>query len=432
VKILWIMKKYLDVAVDKSARIEILRSLRRQGHDPRLLVGYKHTRSDYGLPGAIRYVPSIKSRGLNHATFLAAGCVRLSHEILSWRPDVVVMDAHTCGMGAPWHLARRLGLLRTPFVLDVRTVPVEGRGVLGRVEERLFEAALAYAGRWMDGVTVISPFMRQTLAERFRLDARRLGVWSSGVSLEHFDPARFSVEETAALRRDLGLEGRRVLLYHGAVEPNRGVVTAIRALAELGARAADVSLLVVGRGSALPSLREEARTLGVSERVVVREAVSYAEIPRYLAAADAGMLPLPDLMWWRVSSPIKLMEYLAMGKPVLVTDIEAHRDVLGDAPFAFYAGHGDVAPWAEGLLRLRHTLDERSADLGAAARAFAEDTLTWDHQAERLVQYLESVRAAPRPGIGRAASDQRRTTNDERSTLDAQHLNARTPERPNA
>jgi glycosyltransferase involved in cell wall biosynthesis len=426
VKILWIMKKYLDVAVDKSARIEILRSLRRQGHDPRLLVGYKHTRADYGLPGAITYVPSVKSRGLNHATFLAAASARLAWELATWRPDVVVMDAHTCWIGGPWHLARRLGLLRIPFVLDVRTVPVEGRGVLGRLEERLFRAAIAYARRWMDGMTVISPFMCRTLAQEFCLDPLRIGVWSSGVSLEHFDPARFSAEETAALKRELTLDGRRVLLYHGAVEPNRGVATAIRALAALGERASDVSLLVVGRGSALPALRREAQRLGLSDRVIIREAVSYDDIPRYLAVADAGMLPLPNLMWWRVSSPIKLMEYLAMGKPVMVTDIEAHRDVLGDAPFAFYAGHGEVAPWAEALLHLLGALDERRAELAAIARDFAESTLTWDRQAERLARYLESVGSTDRTGIGLGINDQRRTTNDERpGRLD--YPNARTP-----
>jgi glycosyltransferase involved in cell wall biosynthesis len=405
-KILWIMKKYLDVAVDKSARIEILSSLRRQGHDPRLLVGFKHTRSEYGLPGAIAYVPSLKHRGLNHATFLLAGSVRLAWEIAARRPDVVVMDAHTCWLGGPWHLTRRLRRRPIPFVLDVRTVPVEGRGTLGRLEERLFRAAIAYARRWMDGMTVISPFMRQSLAAEYGLDPERIGVWSSGVSLEHFDPARYSAQETTALRKELGLDGQRVLLYHGAVEPNRGVATAIRALAALGERADGISLLVVGRGSALPAVRQEAERLGLSRRVVVREAVSYADIPRYLAVADAGMLPLPDLMWWRVSSPIKLMEYLAMGKPVLVTDIEAHRDVLGDAPFAYYAGRGEVEPWAKGMLHLHTTLDGRGAEIATATRAFARDILTWDRQAERLAGHLDLVRNANRRENDAGATDQ--------------------------
>jgi glycosyltransferase involved in cell wall biosynthesis len=360
----------------------------------------------------------------------------LTWELASWRPDVVVMDAHTCGMGAPWHLARRLGLLDVPFVLDVRTVPVEGRGVLGRLEERLFRAAIAYARRSMDGMTVISPFMCRTLAAEYRLDPERIGVWSSGVSLEHFDPARFSAEETATLRRELGLEARRVLLYHGALEPNRGVGMAIRALAALGAQASDVSLLVVGRGSALPELRREAQALGLSDRVVVREAVSYAEIPRYLAAADVGILPLPDLMWWRVSSPIKLMEYLAMGKPVLVTDIEAHRDVLGDAPFAYYAGRGEVEPWAEAVRHLHGTLDPRRDGLAAAARAFAENALTWDRQAERLACYLESVRTAGRTGMRVSTTDDRRPTTEQSvvGTRTPENVNTRTAarRRPNA
>jgi glycosyltransferase involved in cell wall biosynthesis len=402
-KILIVMKKHLDLATNKSARIEILRSLQRQGHDARLLTGFRHTRDDYGLPpGTIRYVASLKTPALHHLTFMAGTGAHLARLMAGWRPDVVLMDPNTCLAAWPWHLARRLGLLRTAFVLDVRTTPVDCRGVMGRLEERLFGAALRYAARWMDGITVITPFMREALAAEHGLDAGRIGVWSSGVSLSHFDPARYPTEETRDLRRELGLDGRFVFLCHGSLEPSRGVGTTIRALAALGDRGKEIGLLIVGRGPALPALRRDAARLGLEERVVFREAVSYDEIPRYVAAADAGMVPWPDLIWWRTGSPLKLMEFLAMGKPSLVTDIEAHRDLLGEATFAFYGGRGEVADWADGLLHVRSALVGQRDALATAARQFAIDNLTWDRQADRLCAYIDGIRGSRLADAGSA------------------------------
>ena len=85
--------------------------------DEFLLTGYRRTRSDYGLPGAIEYVPSLKARGLNHATFLAGVGPHLSRQLASWQPDVVVSTYPGCTLTlAP---LRRRGYMKVPLVSAV-------------------------------------------------------------------------------------------------------------------------------------------------------------------------------------------------------------------------------------------------------------------------------------------------------------------------
>ena len=67
------------------------------------------------------------------------------------------------------------------------------------------------------------------------------------------------------------------------------------------------------------------------------DAKPLSEIPALIAKCDLPVLPFPDFLPWRVSSPIKLMEYMAMGKPVLVPDMECFTDVLPeDSGIAYY------------------------------------------------------------------------------------------------
>ena len=59
--------------------------------------------------------------------------------------------------------------------------------------------------------------------------------------------------------------------------------------------------------------------------------VDYEDVPKYISMSDVAIIPLPDMHYWRSQSPLKLLEYLAMTKTVIISDIPAHRAVIGDA-----------------------------------------------------------------------------------------------------
>ncbi|RJQ51021.1 MAG: glycosyltransferase WbuB [Actinobacteria bacterium] len=390
-RIVWIIKKYLDTAVDRAARTEMIRSLEARGDRVTLATTYKSVKPDVdGLD--VVFLPSIKVKGLNHITFVLSAFVYLCYAMIVERPDAVITDPNTAFVAFPFNLLARLRPLRTRFVLDVRTVPVELSGLAGRVSQSLFDLALVYARYFFDGITVITPFMMKVLADRFGLDEKRVGIWTSGCSTEQFDPQAVEAQEAESLRKSLGLDERQVVIaYHGALSFNRGLREAIQALDMVKEACDNAALFIIGRGPAQEALRQMAGTTELGARVVVADAVDHGEMPKYVAISDVGILPFPSLMWWRVSSPIKLMEYLAMSKPVIVTDIEAHRDVLDGTGCGFFAGSADPADIASQIRHVCALGRARLKELGGSGRRLVEEEYSWDKQAEKLDAFLHGL-----------------------------------------
>jgi glycosyltransferase involved in cell wall biosynthesis len=140
--------------------------------------------------------------------------------------------------------------------------------------------------------------------------------------------------------------------------------------------------MLVGAGSQYAELRQFAA--GTSGRVRVLDAVPHEQVPDILAAAHVGVLPFADEPKWRVSSPVKLFEYMAAGMPILATRIVCHTDVIGDGKFAFWSEPEDFDAALTRLWQARATLEEagRQASDGVAG-------WTWRDSAAHLKAALE-------------------------------------------
>jgi glycosyltransferase involved in cell wall biosynthesis len=115
--------------------------------------------------------------------------------------------------------------------------------------------------------------------------------------------------------------------------------------------------------------------------------VPHKDIPQWIKNCDLPVIPLPDFIGWRVSSPIKLMEYMAMGKSIVLTDIEAHRHVVDHHEFAFFTKTSqpeDLVGAVKEAYRCRSELEKR----GENAREIVLDLYTWDHQAKKLLDFI--------------------------------------------
>jgi glycosyltransferase involved in cell wall biosynthesis len=151
-----------------------------------------------------------------------------------------------------------------------------------------------------------------------------------------------------------------------------------------------VSLELIGNIVEKKEILDLISALKLEQDCTIYPPVSYEEIPSFIAACDLPAIPLPDFIGWRVSSPIKLMEYMAMGKSMVLTDIEAHRHVVGDHAFAFFAPSSkpeDISDAVERAYHSRTELDER----GKKGREIALDRYTWEHQARNLLAFVNSL-----------------------------------------
>jgi glycosyltransferase involved in cell wall biosynthesis len=109
----------------------------------------------------------------------------------------------------------------------------------------------------------------------------------------------------------------------------RSLNVLLEAFAIVKSKDKKVKLLLVGDGSDNRNLQELAVTLGVSDDVVFTGQVANSEVSKFIAAADIGISPVPPLNCYKISSPIKLLEYLAEAKPAIANDeIFDQREVL--------------------------------------------------------------------------------------------------------
>lgn len=384
-RILWCAKKQLDVSLDRETWIAMTRALQARGHEVRLVTSFRKRPDDFGLGNAIVYVKTKKSPGLLHLSFLVGCLATLDSAFKKWRPDVVVVDYHS----APAAMLLRILASRRgdtpPLVLDVRTLPVAVTPHRRAAEQLMFSSAVLMAGRLCDGMTTISEPLAVAVAKLAHVQRVRVGVWTSGVDLARFDPVRFGDGAKNLMPRS-----EFTLLYHGALILERGLGELLQAVAIVHRKGIAVKLVLLGSGVHKTVLTRMVSDFGLEGVVAVLPPVPPEDIPSAIYAADAGIIPFPDLVCWRVSSPLKLLEYLAMCRPVIATRIACNVSVVGNADYVVWADSARSAALASAIETAARTRDElREAAL--AGRALVEKRFTWDTQAELFEKYLMGI-----------------------------------------
>lgn len=177
-----------------------------------------------------------------------------------------------------------------------------------------------------------------------------------------YDDGRYAPRDRGAARAALGLPaGAFVVTYAGLTFAYRGLDGLVRAFAALRREAPDAMLLLVGgREGERAVLAALAGELGIGDAVRLPGQRGQDEVPDYLAAADA--LVLPGTVSGLNASPLKLFEYAAMARPIVALDAPALREILGDDGALWVAAGDD-----EGLRAALATI--RRDPLGAARMA---------------------------------------------------------------
>jgi glycosyltransferase involved in cell wall biosynthesis len=296
-------------------------------------------------------------------------------------PQWSTIDAILCHpMSVLWLLPLRFvralsGSSRPAIVMDTRTVAMTLATRKDRVRALFYKLAHWLANQWADGQTAITWRMAQVVG----IPSQQLwGIWPSGVDGDLFAPAQ------AARRWPTPQEPIRII-YVGVFYAERSLLPLCQAVERANAEGMAFVLSLVGDGPQRVDL--EAFAQQTEGRVQVLPPVPHEKVPDVLAQAHLGALPFPDEEKFRVSSPIKLFEYMAAGLPIMATRIVCHTDVVGDKDYAFWAENATV----DGLLaalRLvwsdRASLPQKARESAAAAQAW-----TWQESARKLKVALE-------------------------------------------
>ena len=177
-----------------------------------------------------------------------------------------------------------------------------------------------------DLVLPTTKWMKEDFADK-GIERSKMMPYPNGI-----DTSRFSDVDGKEIRRRYGLEDSKMVIYVGTMQKERYLDVLIHAFSKVRENRENVKLLMVGDGTDKSNLEELAGEIGIEDNVVFTGQVYSHEIPNFIATADVGVSPVPPLAFYKLSSPIKMFEYMALGKPVVANEeIPEQKEVLEES-----------------------------------------------------------------------------------------------------
>ena len=262
--------------------------------------------------------------------------------------------------------------------------------ILPGLPGRLISLHDRFIGRKLMEAARFACFTSLDYAEHSRLTRARAGArplniveLPNGIDVARFTPG----SGTAELQRALGVNGRRVVLFVGALDRAhyfKGVDRLLEAFGRLDRE--DALLVVAGEGELRPGYRQIAGKLGLGERVVFPGHVPPAALPDYYRLADVTVLPSVTA---GEAFGLVLLESLACATPVIAGRLPGVRTVVDEGADGFLVTPGDAADLAARLAYVLALSDAERRAMGAAGRRKVEARYSW----ERIGDILEGLYA---------------------------------------
>jgi glycosyltransferase involved in cell wall biosynthesis len=206
------------------------------------------------------------------------------------------------------------------------------------------------------------------------------------VVMNSADPQLF--DASAHSRRPFMGDGELRLLHHSNLQRLYGLDIAVEALAAIDPAELPHRLDVYGDGPFRPEIERAIARTGTGDRVHLHGRVAIEALPAILAGADLGLVPSRPEPYLRYSLSQKLLEYAAMGVPVIASDLATFRAHFTATAVRYVPG-GDPAALAAAIRELAAD-PEGAAGLGREAQRQAA-SYAWPAQASRYVAIVERL-----------------------------------------
>ena len=325
-------------------------------------------------------LPGPPSNATAFDRYCAEASQSLYGQIARTKPALVHAASNYLNAAPALMAARRAGL---PFVYEVRGL----WELTHAAKDPRFEHSERY--EWQrqqesrvaseaDLVVAISHGLKRELIER-GVDERRIMIAPNCVDPIVFAPRKKDRE----LAKELFLGDSKVLGFLGSMTTYEGLIDLVTALSQLRHNGHDVCALLVGDGPALPEVREAARSLGVLNHLIMPGRVPHADVARWYSLMDIAVYPRRPSKVTELVPPLKPLEAMAMGLPVVASNVSAIAESVIDQESGFLFERGN----ADSLFR---TLDgvmrepKRARAVARQGRAHVKRLYTWDSAAKRL------------------------------------------------
>jgi glycosyltransferase involved in cell wall biosynthesis len=293
------------------------------------------------------------------------------------KPDFLYQHNHDFSYSGAI-LKKKLGI---PFILHVDSVEYWIKKNWGKLYfKKLLKEAEEIQWEASDAITVPSQLLKEQLID-LGVDGNKIVVCINGVDPSQFSPAI----DGSKICNDLHLDGKFVCGFAGTFGQWHGVEVLAKAVKYIVKLIPNAIVLFVGDGVLRPKIEEIIKQDNVEDKVIITGMQQYPKIPEFLAACDVLLSPCVNSIGTTFfNSPIKLFEYMGMGKPIIATDVGQQGDVIHDNVNGLICPEQDPEALAVAIKKI-HDDKDLAARLGIAARKDALEKYDWKHHSQLIV-----------------------------------------------
>jgi len=287
-------------------------------------------------------------------------------------------------------------IMNVPTVLQVDDNWLEGDKASGHWIWKLgvYES---FARLWIknfvkraDALAVVSDSLKKVAVNEWGVDPKKVFTVGNGVNLHKFNP------QTKPMRKELGLDtDAKVLTFVGEMAPWHGIMEIVKA-AELVLEQRDDCVFIFAGGAAaheryVDGVKRYVQAHGLEKNIRFIGKIPYEKVPSLLASSDILLAPYTQPKKVNFGfSPLKLFEYMAMGKPIITSELPWIREAVSEKEAIILKDPTDRGRFSKAMLHLLE--DEKHAKyIAGNSRKLALEKYSWEKVAESMEHVYRTV-----------------------------------------
>ena len=230
-------------------------------------------------------------------------------------------------------------------------------------------------------VVAVSNYSAEKAAQLYGVEEAKIRVVPNGV-----DPTRFKpVIGSVALKRNLGLGNKQIVLFVGRIIPRKGLTYLIEAAKPIVKENANAAFVIVGNGPLRKKLTSDLERFNLSKNFIFLGDVAETVLPALYNCADVFAFPSIQ-----EGQGIALLEAQASGKPVVAFRVGGVNEAVSDGNSGLLVERGSSDRLAEAILKLLSNPSLRQK-MGEKGREFVQHNITWDICAEKMLRFFREA-----------------------------------------
>ena len=329
---------------------------------------------------------------LNQMAYIAPMVKRILVVIAIEKPDVIHAHSPALNGLAALKAGRKSGL---PVVYEIRAFWEDAAVDHGTCKEddlryRLTRKMETHVVKNANAVTTICEGLRADLISR-GFEESKFTVIANAVNIEQFNVITLQDKaNNTDLAKSLELTDCDVLGFIGSFYAYEGLDLAITAMPAVLAKNPKARLLLVGGGPQEQSLKQQVTLLGLEGKVIFTGRVPHSEVGKYYSLVDLLVYPRKAMRLTNLVTPLKPLEAMAQGKPVLASDVGGHKELISDNETGFLFKAGDSVELAERMADLLADENKLNSVL-SNGRDYVENVRNWRNSVNNYLPLYQKL-----------------------------------------